>query len=364
MNKLPVVTFSTVHAQRLFDLSIIEHNTTRAPGALPMINQQTNSITPCRTCSRSISVVIPCYNAKRWIAGTLKSVLAQDWPDLEIIVVDDGSSDGSPDLVRAQFPGVRLIVQANQGVAAARNTGIASATCDWITFIDADDIWMPGKLDAQWRLLSTQREAKMSYTAWRVWNSTDPEPSTSLIEELIKVNEGSSYYIGPSGWIYPELLEDCCVWTSTVFAHKSLFDAIGVFDQKLRIGEDYDLWLRASRVTPILRVSRPLALYRIHPHSITKSPPAINYQALALTRAIQQWGLESPDGRFADKRTVARALSRTWRDYSGAHLAAGNYQQARHGGIMALRSDWRQTRAWKVLLRSILASLSPGRAHL
>jgi glycosyltransferase involved in cell wall biosynthesis len=304
------------------------------------------------------TVVIPCYNAKRWISATLKSVLAQTWRELEIIVVDDGSSDGSADLVRSQFPSVTLIQQVNRGVAAARNKGIANATGDWIAFIDADDIWLPGKLETQWRLLSTQSHARMAYTAWYVWHCTAPEPTKGFVERLELENCGeSSRWSGPSGWIYPELLEDCCVWTSTVIAHRSLFDEIGVFDEKLPIGEDYDLWLRASRVTPILRVPAPLALYRMHPNSITKSAPAINFQAMVLSRAIEHWGLDSPDGRRTDERVVARALGRIWRDFAGAHLAAGNLALARHGGLMALRNDWRQRQGWKLLARTILASL-------
>lgn len=318
---------------------------------MPNVAQFRNVGTP------RLTVIIPCYNAQCWISATLKSVLAQAWPELEIIVVDDGSSDGSADHVRSQFPGIIVIQQANQGVAAARNKGIANATGEWIAFIDADDIWLPGKLEAQWRLLSTQPRARMAYTAWYVWPCTEPEPAEALMEELEAEKGESGQWSGPSGWIYPELLEDCCVWTSTVLAHRSLFDEIGVFDEKLPIGEDYDLWLRASRVTPILRVSLPLALYRMHPNSITKSAPAINFQALVLSRAIEHWGLESPDGRRTDERVVARALGRIWRDFAGAHLAAGNLALARHGGFMALRNDWRQQQGWKLLVRSILASL-------
>lgn len=328
------------------------HTPLQRTASLPNVDQFRIAGTP------RFSVVIPCYNAERWISATLKSVLAQAWPELEIIVVNDGSSDGSADHVRSQFPSVILIQQANKGVAAARNKGIAKATGEWIAFIDADDIWLPGKLEAQWHLLSTQPHARMAYTAWYVWHCTAPEPEMRFIEKLELENGGeSSRWSGPSGWIYPELLEDCYVWTSTVLAHRSLFDEIGVFDEKLPIGEDYDLWLRASRVTPILRVPAPLALYRMHPSSITKSAPTINFQALVLSRAIEHWGLESPDGRRADERVVARALGRTWRDFAGAHLAAGNLALARHGGFMALRNDWRQQQGWKLLVRSILASL-------
>jgi glycosyltransferase involved in cell wall biosynthesis len=309
-----------------------------------------------------ISVVIPCYNAERWLGATLRSVLAQDWPRLEIIVVDDGSSDRSAELVRTQFPSVTLVQQKNSGVAAARNNGIANAKGDWIAFVDADDIWLPGKLHAQWQALTLQPGGRMAYTAWHVWPCTNPEPESTLLKDLGQRSTDASLWDGPSGWIYPDLLEDCCVWTSTVLMHRSLFDEIGIFDEKLRIGEDYDLWLRASQATPIVRIPKPLALYRMHPDSITKKAPDTNYQALVIIRAIDQWGYNSPDGHYAAKRKVDLALARTWRDFAGAHLAVGNLERARHGSLMSLRSDWRQLRGWKLACRSILRSLSQS-AH-
>ena len=168
---------------------------------------------------------------------------------------------------------------------------------------------------------------------------------------------------GPSGWIYPQLLLDCEVWTTTVLAERSLLDELGGFDAGLRIGEDYDLWLRASRLTPILRVPQPLALYRMHPASITKAAPPVNYQATVIERAIDRWGLNSPDGRSADRGAVNRALARCWSDFAGAHLGAGDLQRARHGSAMSLRAEWRQTLGWKLLLKSWLRGLRGGAAR-
>ncbi len=308
-----------------------------------------------------ISVVIPCYNAERWISATLRSVLAQNWPKLDIIVVDDGSSDRSAEIVRTQFPDVRLLEQTNSGVAAARNLGIAHAKGDWIAFVDADDIWLPEKLHAQWQALEHHPETRMAYTAWHVWPCSNPEPESSLLADLDKRSNDIRHWDGPSGWIYPDLLEDCCVWTSTVLIQRSLFEEIGVFDEKLRIGEDYDLWLRASQVTPIIRIPKPMALYRMHPDSITKKAPDTNYQALIIIRAINRWGYRSQDGRQANKKLIDRALARTWRDFSSAHLAVGNLKYARHGSFMSLRSDCFQLRGWKLGYRCILRSLSQHR---
>lgn len=311
-----------------------------------------NTVTHLAPLSPTVSVVIPCYNAERYIAATIESVLAQLPGEVEIIVVDDGSSDSSVELVRAAFPAVRLVEQANQGVAAARNRGIGLASGEWIAFVDADDIWLPGKLATQLARMAAVPGCRMSYTAWHVWPCDDPRPCADQLAQLDLVAHDQARWAGASGWIYPELLLDCVVWTSTVLAHRSLFDEIGVFDPSLRIGEDYDLWLRASRVTPIERVARPLALYRMHAASITRSMPTDNYRARVLERALARWGIGSPDGRQANKAAVQRTLAKSWSDYGGAHLRAGNLAQARRSGWTALRAQCTHLSGWKVLIKS------------
>ncbi len=313
------------------------------------------------TVSATISVVIPCFNAERYIAAAVRSVLAQNWSDIEIIVVDDGSSDRSAELVRDTFPEVTLLWQTNQGAAAARNLGIRQAQSDWIAFLDADDMWLPGKLQAQWQMLSIQPTARMAYSAWQLWFSTAPSPSLEYIDEVLSQSGNPDQWAGPSGWIYPQLLLDCEVWTSTVLMHRSLFEEIGLFDTALRIGEDYDLWLRASRVTAILRVPRPYALYRLHPASMTTTVPEMNYRKLVISRALARWGYDSPDGSSARKADVDRALAQSWSNFASAHLDAGNLSRAWHGGLMSIRTDWWHAHGWRVLVQTVARSLAVGR---
>jgi glycosyltransferase involved in cell wall biosynthesis len=301
-----------------------------------------------------ISVVIPCYNAERYIAAAIESVLAQDWPDLEVVVVDDGSKDTSAQIIRERFPRVRLVQQANQGVATARNTGVNASSGEWIAFLDADDLWLPGKLRRQWQSLESGAEARMSCTAWQIWKSSDAVPTPAFMTQLASDTHDSTKWQGSSGWIYPQLLLDCVVWTSTVLVQRTLLSEIGGFDPTLRIGEDYDLWLRASRHTPIVRVNAPTALYRQHPQSITQSVPPKNYQGEVIQRALSQWGYRSPDGSFADKTKVDRTLAKSWSDFGAAHLNVKNFSLARHGGVMAIRTDWHYVSGWKVLAKSIL----------
>jgi glycosyltransferase involved in cell wall biosynthesis len=299
-----------------------------------------------------VSVIIPCYNAERYVCATIETVFAQGEPDIEIIVVDDGSKDRSVELVRAAFPTVRVVEQPNQGVAAARNHGLRLATGEWIAFLDADDIWLPGKLAAQSAQLDAAPGCRMNYTAWKVWPNDAPRPDPACLAELQSIAGDAARWQGPSGWIYPDLLLDCVVWTSTVLAHRSLFDEIGAFDTTLRIGEDYDLWLRASRATQILRVAHPYALYRIHPASITKSPPTDNYRARVIGRALEKWGMQSPDGQLADSNAVHRMLAKSWSDFAGTQYHAGEFEQAKRGAREALRLSGAHLPGWKVLLKS------------
>lgn len=303
-----------------------------------------------------VSVVIPCFNAERFIAATLRSVYAQTGTALEVIVVDDGSTDGSAALVQREFPQLRLIRRANGGVAAARNAGIAAATGDWVAFCDADDIWLPGKLQAQFDAISAAPGCRMSYTAWFIWHSAEPEPTPALLADLAN-RAAEPRWRGATGWLYPELLLDCVVWTSTVLMQRSLLEEIGPFDTTLRIGEDYDLWLRASRVTRIERVARPLALYRQHPASITRAAPSDNYRGRVVQRALDQWGLTGPDGRQADAAAVRRELAASWSQFAYVQLEAGARSAARSSVREALRVKPAHWTGWKLLLRSWLPEL-------
>ncbi len=303
--------------------------------------------------SGAVSVVVPCFNALPYIGATLRSILAQGEPGLQVIVVDDGSTDGSPELIEREFPGVTLLRQANAGVAAARNTGIAAASSPWIAFCDADDIWLPGKLQAQHAAIAGAPDCRMSYTAWQVWPSAEAEATPTLLAEL-KSRASDAGWAGATGWLYPELLMDCVVWTSTVLVHRSVLDEVGVFDPGLRIGEDYDLWLRASRVTRIERVARPLALYRQHPASITRGAPRDNYRGRVVQRALDTWGLTGPDGRRADAAAVRAGLAFSWSSFAYAQLAAGERVAARQSLRESLRADPTHLPGWKLLLRSFL----------
>lgn len=305
----------------------------------------------------SVSVIIPSYNAGRWIKSTIDSALAQTYSNIEIIVVDDGSTDESVSIISENFPEVKLITQTNQGVAAARNKGIENSSGEWIAFLDADDIWLPNKIRDQFELLATDPEAKMAYSAWHVWPSQTPSPDPELLCDLQNIRENTDEFRGPSGWIYPELLEDCYVWTSTVLAKRTLFGQIGNFDATLKIGEDYDLWLRASQSTKILRVAKPLALYRIHPTSLTKSTPLENYQAIVINRAIEKWGYRSADGRVASKVRVNKVLAASWLNFADTNFRAGKNEKVLKSILLSLSLNFTNFRTWLSITKFLIKLL-------
>jgi len=309
------------------------------------------------TSNPKVSVVVPCYNAAPYVGAALRSVLTQTGFELEVIVVDDGSSDGSADAVLAAFPSVTVVRGANQGAAAARNAGIDRARHEWIAFADADDLWLPGKLRAQWALLEASGGSRFAYSDVHLWPSTDPEPSPEFLSELRDLLGDSSRWRGPSGWVYPQLLVNCEVATPTVLMHRSIFDEVGVFDDKLAIGEDYDLWLRVSRVTPFVRVDAPMALYRIHPSNTTQRAPDRNFREAVILAAIERWGYRSPDGACAAPSDVKRHLARSWVDFAVPHLVAGNVGTAGRAAIRALRADPLQAKAWRLLATTALRSV-------
>ncbi len=192
-----------------------------------------------------VSVIIPTHNRANYLSKAIQSVLEQSFTAAEIIVVDDGSTDSTTDLVRQQFPQVKLIKQDSLGVSAARNAGIKQVSGDWIAFLDSDDTWLGRKLEQQLKAVRENPELKAIHTD-EIW-----------VRNGVRVNAMQKHR-KPSGWIYPECLPLCCVSPSSVLLHKEVFDHCGTFDEKLVACEDYDLWLRIFSRYPVHLCAEPL----------------------------------------------------------------------------------------------------------
>lgn len=304
---------------------------------------------------------MPAYNALPYIGQAIQSVLDQDYAEVELIVVDDGSNDGTPDEARRYGARVRVIEQKNGGPAAARNCGVKAAHGDFLAFLDADDVWLPGKLRSQVDYLDTHPEAGVVFGSWIRWNanadgSFSPPPAVPNDASA----EGTVAEL--SGWIYPELLLDSVVWIVSAMARKSLWEDLGGLDETLRIGEDYDFFLRASRQCRIDKLNRTVAYYRIHNQSTTHVVRPENYEGKVILRALELYGETGPDGRALPRKELHDRLFRLFFDHGYRHYPNGDPRIAADAFRQALiRGKRLSPKALVYLVLSCFKILAPER---
>lgn len=197
------------------------------------------------------SVIIPTYNRLVFLKEAIDSVLGQTFSDFELIVVDDGSQDGTDRLLRQNIRDHRLkyIFQEHAGVSPARNKGIRSSKGEWIAFLDSDDLWMPNKLEEQFNYLRQNPEMRVCQTE-EIW-----------MRRGRRVNPQRKHK-KYSGWIFEKCIPLCIISPSAVVIHRDVFNQCGLFDETFPACEDYDLWLRLSLYYPIVTLSDPLVIKR------------------------------------------------------------------------------------------------------
>ena len=184
-------------------------------------------VAPYSTDNFLVSVIIPTYNRLGLLEPALNSVLEQTFRIHEIIVVDDGSTDGTVEFLLKNFPAVSVISQKNQGVSSARNTGIRQATGEWIALLDSDDIWLPEKIEKQVHFLSQNKsyQACQTLEKW-IRNGNHVTPP----KYLDKSENG----------LFQRSLQRCIICPSSVLLHSTIFKEIGLFDESLPLCEDYE----------------------------------------------------------------------------------------------------------------------------
>ncbi len=192
-----------------------------------------------------VSVIIPTYNRERFVTKAVDSIFKQTYRKFEVIVVDDGSTDNTQELLAGYGEDIVCVRQKNRGPAAARNTGIKTARHDLIAFLDSDDWFDEKKLEIQTRAMGREPCFLISHTQ-EIWYRQG-----RLLNQKKKHHKSS-------GNIFARCLELCAVGMSTIMVRKELFDRIGLFDENFRCCEDYDLWLRASIGHKFLLIDRAL----------------------------------------------------------------------------------------------------------
>ena len=194
-----------------------------------------------------ISVIIPSWNRADRLAAALDSVRAQSLVPHEVIVVDDGSTDNTRELLSRHYPEVRYLYQQNNGVSSARNTGIMAASGDWIALLDSDDRWEPLKLERQQQAIQAQPGYRLCHCD-EIW-----------IRNGKRVNPMKKH-AKQGGKIFRQCLPRCVISPSAVMIQREVFAGIGLFDENLPACEDYDLWLRICARHPVLFVNQPLVI--------------------------------------------------------------------------------------------------------
>ena len=242
-----------------------------------------------------MSVIIPTYNRARLLPRCLDSVLSQELQPLEIIVVDDGSTDTSAQLVSRDYPGIKLVSQENKGVSAARNAGINAAQGDWLAFLDSDDAWFPGKLGRQAQTVETSPGCGIVHTD-EIW-----------IRNGVRVNPRSKHR-KYGGSIFKHCLPLCVISPSSVMIHRRVFDQVGLFDEALPVCEDYDLWLRACALIPVAFVNEPLITkYGGHDDQLsTRYRGMDRYRIGSIARVLDEVELDESDRSAAIDTMVGK----------------------------------------------------------
>ncbi len=286
-----------------------------------------------------VSVIVPTFNGGAWIADTLRAVQAQRIvAQVEIIVVDDGSSDGTPQVAVAACPQVRLLHQQRGGVSRARNRGLAEAQGDFICFLDQDDRWHPLQLERQLALMDARPEVGAVATPYRFWwPAEDPDP-------MLPPDTGPQLVPGYEGWTYHLFLRDCWALTSATMVRKSLLSDLGGFDADRPYAEDWDLWLRLSHRAPFAQLAWPPVLYRQHADQGSRTVRMRDHRVELLMAAAQTRGLASPDGQALPAAEFKAIVARYRMEFGYHHAQHGDRWMAARSLLMAW---WMQPACWR-----------------
>jgi glycosyltransferase involved in cell wall biosynthesis len=259
-----------------------------------------------------VSVIIPTFNRGWVLKEAIDSVLSQEFKDFELIVVDDGSTDDTGRILASYGQRLTVLRQPNRGVSAARNLGIGAAAGRLITFLDSDDLWLPRKLSAQVDFFNSKPEAMINQTE-EIW-----------IRNGVRVNPKTRHHKF-AGMIFERSLELCLVSPSAVMMRRTLFEAVGLFDENLPACEDYDLWLRISCRVPVHLIETPLIIKRGgHADQLSKAPGLDKFRIQSLENIIEGGRLHEDSYRAA-----VRAITGKCAIYAGGCRKRGKEREAR-----------------------------------
>lgn len=298
-----------------------------------------------------VSVVIPAYNYAKFLPAAVESVLAQTYSPIELIVVDDGSTDETPAILTGYGDRIQNIRKVNAGLSAARNTGIKAARGQFVGFLDADDLWLPDKIAMQMELYARHPEAGCIGCGVQVVDADLKEGRRTSHADLVGTSEKRLQdillrreWVGGSG--------------SGALIRRSILDEVGLFDENLTAAEDWDMWLRIVAQYSVYNVREPLVRIRRHFTGTFRNAEKMERNQLTVYRKQMErtpWAFESSVRR--------QAMSMIWMDSARERVHARSYWSAAGRLVRALRACPFDAGAWRLLavclVRSALPKSSP-----
>ena len=298
-----------------------------------------------------ISVIIPVYNAEETIKETIESVLSQTFSNFEIIVINDGSQDKTLEIVyRILDPRLKVFSYPNAGVSVTRNRGISQAAGDYVSFLDADDLWTPDKLETQLKALQANPQAAVAYS-WTDW----------IDESGQFLRPGG--HMSVNGDVYAKLLlRDFVESGSNPLIRRQALTEVGGFDESLNLAADWDMWLRLAARYEFVAVPSSQILYRVSPNSMSSNVWKMEAESLQIIErafavapeSLQHLKREVLGSRY--KYLTFKAVEGTPERKKGLAAVRFLWQMVRYDRSMLLRSQILAI----VLVKIVIATLLPS----
>lgn len=289
----------------------------------------------------SVSVVIPVYNNEAYIAAAVKSVLSQSIHPKEVIVVDDGSTDGTAAALESFRNDIKYVYQRNRGEPSARNTGMKKSSGKYIAFLDGDDLWHSSKLELQMKYIREHPECALVYTDMSTFDEN------GVIDASVKERLRISL---PSGRIFPALFMTALFGSGSVLFRRECIDKVGYFDEDLLVGCDYEMWLRIARHFELGAVDQPLLMYRHHAAMSTrglglKMCMGVPWEVAVLSKILRLYPESTSElGRAA----ISRRMSKPYAGLAYAQFRQNEYKNARP--LLKKAIGYWPTNAWYWML--------------
>ncbi len=286
-----------------------------------------------------ISVIVPTYNYAHFIGDCLESIFSQTYKDFEVIVVDDGSTDGTAEILQEYKEKIRYIYQENRGLPSARNTGIQSSHGKFLAFLDSDDLWLPYKLEEQIRILGDDADMGIIFSDASAFNERGVIRESILKEEKIC-----------TGFCFERLFMGNYLVMPTVMIRKNCLEKSGIFDESLTAVEDYDLWLRISLFYKIGFVDKVLAMYRVHPSNMSRDfCRLLDNEIRVIKKIINAY----PETAEKMGKNIPLRLCSLFNQYGLEWISKGETRLAKKNFMEAIRSRPRQLRSYYYLLATM-----------